>query len=293
VTRLVQGISGLAVLAALGGFGLNWYLQHQPPQEIAPFEILPGDAVLIPTPPAEATQSGPDTPADETAAELPSGETPSPEVAVENPLTLVPSPTPLAGLAESDPQIVASLVELIDLATLQQYFQLESLARKFVLCVDNLPAGKLAPQNRVVKPVSGRFAVRETDDEIVLNEANYARYTPLIDVLTGLDAGQIARVYRNSYPLLQLAYEDLGYPGKYFNDRLVAVIDHLLAASPLSGPVLLVQPKVFYRYADPVLEAASVGHKILFRIGPEQMAKVQMWLGAVRAEVATEAARSP
>ena len=38
----------------------------------------------------------------------------------------------------------------------------------------------------------------------------------------------MAVVYERLYPLFQQAYEDLGYPGKYFNDRLVEVIDHLL-----------------------------------------------------------------
>lgn len=293
MTRVVQVLSGFAVLAALGWFGFNWYSQHQRPQETAPFAILPGDAVLIPTPPDEAQQPAPTMSPEDAVAAAPALDAPAEENAIANPLTPVPTPVPLAGLAESDPQIVARLVELLDLATLQQYFQLESLARKFVLCVDNLPAGKLAPQNRIVKPVTGRFAVLEAGDEIVLNEENYARYTPLIRVITGLEAGQVARVYRQFYPLLQQAYEALGYPGKYFNDRLVTVIDHLLAASPLNSPVLLVQPKVFYRYADPALEEASVGHKILFRIGPTQMAKVQTWLGTVRAEVAVGAARSP
>ncbi len=283
MTRLVQIITGLVVLAALGWLGFNWYAQRQAPLASAPFATMPGDAALIPPPAAAAA---PATPADEELS-FP-GEKP-PANSRANP----PATAPLVGLAESDPKIVESLRQLLDLATLQKYFQLESLARKFVLCVDNLPAGKLAPQNRVVKPVPGNFKVIETDQEIVLNEENYQRYAPLIDALTSLPVAQIARVYREFYPLLQQAYEDLGYPGQVFNDRLLAVIDHLLIARPPQAPVLLAQPKVFYRYADPTLEEASVGHKILFRIGPAQMASVQTWLRAVRVEVAAGAPRSP
>ncbi|HQU43635.1 MAG TPA: DUF3014 domain-containing protein, partial [Pirellulales bacterium] len=43
--------------------------------------------------------------------------------------------------------------------------------------------------------------------------------------------------------------------GKYFNDRLVSVIDHLLAAPEPAGPVALVQPKIIYKFADPQLES--------------------------------------
>ena len=35
------------------------------------------------------------------------------------------------------------------------------------------------------------------------------------------------------------------------------------------------QPNVLYRYADPALEARSPGHKILLRIGPDNMARAQ------------------
>jgi hypothetical protein len=37
----------------------------------------------------------------------------------------------------------------------------------------------------------------------------------------------------------------------------------------MSGPVKLVQPKVYYKYADPELEALNAGQKLLIRIGPQ------------------------
>ena len=44
-------------------------------------------------------------------------------------------------------------------------------------------------------------------------------------------------LYARLYPLFQQAYEELGYPGRYFNDRLVEVIDDLLATPEPTGPV--------------------------------------------------------
>ncbi len=63
------------------------------------------------------------------------------------------------------------------------------------------------------------------------------------------------------------SYEDLGYPGQYFNDRLVEVIDHLLQTPDLRGPIELKQGRVFYEYADPALESRSAGQKLLMRMG--------------------------
>jgi len=37
--------------------------------------------------------------------------------------------------------------------------------------------------------------------------------------------------------LFQQSYEDLGYPGQYFNDRLVEVIDDMLKTPDVQGPI--------------------------------------------------------
>ena len=61
------------------------------------------------------------------------------------------------------------------------------------------------------------------------------------------------------YPLFQQAYQALGYPNGYFNDRLVVTIDNLLAAPDVTADVALVRPNVMYQYADPKLEIALGG----------------------------------
>ena len=84
--------------------------------------------------------------------------------------------------------------------------------------------------------------------------------------LAAVDAAAAAAAYRRIYPQLQAAYEDIGYPGRYFNDRVVAVIDHLLATPEPTAPLLLERPKAMYIYSDPALEARSPGQKLLLRI---------------------------
>ena len=44
-------------------------------------------------------------------------------------------------------------------------------------------------------------------------------------------------LYVRLYPLFQRAYEELGYPGQYFNDRVVEVIDSLLATPNVTEPI--------------------------------------------------------
>lgn len=78
---------------------------------------------------------------------------------------------------------------------------------------------------------------------------------------------------------------DLGYPKAYFNDRLIEVIDHLLAAPEVPAQTKLVQPKVFYQFADPDLETRSAGQKILMRIGNENAARIKAKLREIRSEL--------
>jgi hypothetical protein len=84
-------------------------------------------------------------------------------------------------------------------------------------------------------------------------------------------------------PLFQQAYEDLGNPQRDFNARLLEVIEHLLMTPDVQGPVKLVQPSVYYRYADPKLESLSSGQKLLLRMGPDNEAAIKAKLREIQA----------
>jgi len=77
----------------------------------------------------------------------------------------------------------------------------------------------------------------------------------------------------------------LGYPNGYFNDRLVQVIDVLLATPEPTAPIELVRPNVMYTFADPNLEARPAGQKLLMRMGPENAAAIKAKLTELRAIV--------
>ena len=104
-------------------------------------------------------------------------------------------------------------------------------------------------------------------------------------LVAAADPAQAADVYARYYPLLQEAYQDLGYPARQFHARLLEVIDHLLATPEVQTPIRLVRPHVLYKYADPDLEARSAGQKALIRMGPEHMAVLKDKLRALRVEL--------
>lgn len=248
-----------ALAAAVGGY---WYLTRQP--------------AVVPPPPPPEVKAEPAPPAPT-------------EPVIEHPVEAVkqeaPAPVPLPSLADSDSSLLASLSKLIGAQRAQEWIYPDGLVRRFVATIDNLPREKAAPRLMPVKPVGGPLAVTGAGDALAIAPDNAARYSKYIQVLERVDSKQLAGVYLRYYPWFQQAYEELGYPKAYFNDRLVAVIDHLLAAPEPSEPILLTQPKVLYQYLDPQLEALSAGQKVLVRMGPDNARRVKAKLRELRREI--------
>jgi len=131
--------------------------------------------------------------------------------------------------------------------------------------------------------MSGNLRVAGDDQHGALDERNAARYAPAMAALQGLDMPALAQLYRHHYALFQRAYQDLGYPQGYFNDRLVVVIDELLATPTPKAPIELVRPNVMWQFADADLEARSAGQKLLLRVGTANAAIVRGKLTELRA----------
>jgi hypothetical protein len=192
----------------------------------------------------------------------------------------------LPALNDSDPVVTDSLVGVFGRRPVEQFLVPQNIVRHIVVTVDNMPRRKVAVELRPVKPTGGQTVTAAQGAVTTLREANFERYAPLVRVVQGTDVKALAVVYERLYPLFQQAYEDLGYPGKYFNDRLVEVIDHLLQTPEVPAPIQLVQPKVFWEYADASLENRSAGQKLLIRMGPQNARIIKAKLRDFRAEIA-------
>lgn len=120
---------------------------------------------------------------------------------------------------------------------------------------------------------------------MTLSQENGARYSSYVSLLEQLDAVKAVDAYVGIYPLLQQAYEELGYPGKRFNDRVFEAIDDLLDAPEPQTSVTLIQPKVLYKYADEDLESRTTGQKIMIRIGVENERRVKRVFERIRNEL--------
>lgn len=188
----------------------------------------------------------------------------------------------------------------------QKFVVTPGVAHHIVATIDNLPRSHAAPRLWPIYPVGGKMELAPPTQSggqgMQIATSNSARYDGVVGFVTSLEPAQVAQWYRQAYPVLQQSYENLGYPGKYFNDRLVAVIDHLLATpepqAPLAVQLVQVQtpeagqapnppqqPWLRYEFVDARLQALSAGQKILLRIGAEHRLVIKAYLQALRAQI--------
>lgn len=264
--RLVLGIAAVAGLIAIAG-GLWWQLGG--PAPVAAPAAPPAAPVEAVAPPAPAVAEAP-----------------------------APAPEPRPAEAPLTAQTLdAALADVFGAKGVSALLRLDDFARRFVATVDNLPRAQAPSGLWPVKPATGRFMVVErTGARVAVSPDNAARYTPLVQLAEHADPATVVALYVRALPLLQQAYEDLGYPKARFHTRLLAVIDHLLAAPPapeilevtlteVKGDIPSTRPWLRYEFADPALEQASAGHKMMLRVGATNERRLKARLQALRAEL--------
>lgn len=255
ISKPLIGVACAVVIAALGA----WYYWH--------------------------TRSTPAPPPVAAAVPAPAVAPPAQEP-IQHPLPTSDAPKQvLPSLAESDAPFKEALAKAAP-SSLAQYLVPESIIRHIVVTVDNLPRQKLPVEKRPLVPTQGTFLVDGDELHATLDTANFQRYQPLVSLIQKADMHELASLYLQYYPLFQQAYENLGYPNGYFNDRLVEVIDMLLATPQITGPIDLVRPNVMYVFADPTLEARPAGQKILIRMGSDNADALKAKLKELRAIIA-------
>jgi hypothetical protein len=160
---------------------------------------------------------------------------------------------------------------------LEALFKFKDIVRRIVVTLDtslgpNLPPAELS----LVLPLESEFRPTEDFKERVLGPKNYVRYSSYVALVQNTEPRKVVALYRHFYPLFQSAYSDLGTPG-YFNDRLISVIDNLLATPDVQGPIKVKQPssRSKYKYVDEQLEALSAAQKLLLRMGPKNMTQIK------------------
>lgn len=261
-------IGGLIVIAVAVALGVYFGANRPRPSEV----------------PATATTTPPPAPA------TPVVQHPISEAANGTPQA---PPEPLPALADSDSTVADALSTLAGGRDLADILIARAIIPRIVATIDALPSRKLGTNILPVRGAPGKFQVERRGGGDVIAASNSDRYAEYLRIVEAVDPAAAVAWYVRFYPLFQQAYRDLGYPNGYFNDRLIAVIDHLLAAPDPSGPVAIRKTETTFAYADPALESLSAGQKMLVRIGPDDEATVKTKLRAIRAALVGSKVSAP
>jgi hypothetical protein len=233
--------------------------------------------------------------------------TQAPPVQAPAPSTPLPIHYPLAEAPEQPlaaGNVDAALAGLLGVKAVTTFLVTDGFARRLVATIDNLGRDSAPVAAWPVQPTGGRFTVDERPDGPVIAADNASRYTPFVLMMGSVDAKKAVDLYRRMYPLLQQAYRELGFGDRYLNDRVVQVIDLLLATpepaqaarlqlTEVKGPVPSTRPWVRYQFADPELEQLAAGQKILVRVGLENERRLKAKLAEVRAQIVSGVPASP
>lgn len=256
----------VAAIVVIGIAAIVWY-HHQPA-----------------TPLVEPQQSA------ERGAEGAEPELPAPEYQIPQ-ATDGSAMATLPALGDSDAQVRSELETLAGKDPVEALLIPNQIIRRWVAFIDSMDRDGLPLPQRPVRPLSGTARVTTEAGQLQLDPANAQRYSSYLALTRAIDAQQLVGFYFRYYPLFQRAYEELGNGGRYFNTRLLQVIDHLLATPMVEGPILLVRPNVRYQFADPDLEQRSFGQKTLLRLGPGAEAEIKAKLRQIRATIVEQAER--
>lgn len=210
-----------------------------------------------------------------------------PPAQVGNPsIAAPPARPPLPPLEKSDSLVFDALAYLVGNESLMKLFHSEQLIRNIVATVDDLPQQRVPVKVWPFKPPSGEFLATGSGDHLTFSAKNTGRYANYVKLAEAIDSRKLVELYVRLYPLFQQSYAELGYPNKNFNDQLNDTLDDLLDTPDIKEPIKLVQPKFFYQYADPEIEALSIGEKIMLRLGSKDMQIVRNKLNEIKQELA-------
>ncbi|MCJ8303392.1 DUF3014 domain-containing protein [Shewanella sp.] len=182
---------------------------------------------------------------------------------------------PLPTLSNSDGYVHKKTVEIADGMKIEPLLVEKDLVRHFVVFVDNLAQGELARKVSPLKAPDRIFTVSDITNKTYLNPDSYHRYDLYANFVANLDEQQLAATYKELTPLLEEAFEELGYGDMSFKQRLLQAIDIMLAAPVIEQAIELDGVSVNYQFVDPQLEALPNAQKLLVRMGPENTKKVK------------------
>ena len=194
------------------------------------------------------------------------------------------APIVLPPLSTSDDFVRAMVEKLSAHPVLASFVVTEQLVRKAVVVVANVAEGlspaRLFPHLRPEE----RFEVASHSGRLVIDAESYHRYNTYVDLLVSLDSAGLVETYRNVRPLIDEAYQELGYGEQPFEDVLTMAFAVVLKTPIVRGDMAVETVSVNYTYSEQWIEDLPPVQRQVLRMGPDNVQRIQAKLREIAVE---------
>lgn len=233
-----------------------------------------------------------------------------PEPITETPEVIEPVKNPLPLLDDSDDWLKLKLPEVTWRKELLKLIIDEDMIRRFVVFTDNFSQGIIAYEHSPFIAPSVKFTpkidsvrfqnITKKSEQIASespkklkqsiwqwNENSSRRFSLYVDLLRSMDSESVVQWYMEIKPLIDEAYNELGYEDDFtstFQSAITRVLDMELPKSPIE----IIQPSVMYKFLDPELEALEDADKLLLRLGKDNLLVMKSFLLEIHEKLAQQ-----
>lgn len=166
----------------------------------------------------------------------------------------------------------------------------DDMIRRFVVFADNFSQGTLAYEHAPVISPATKFSAIEVKGQQAASwqwdENSTRRFSLYVDLLRSMDSEILIEWYVELKPLIDQAYQELGYPEDEFTDVLHLAIAKVLDMEILKDVPELERPSVMYRYKDPDIEGLDDAEKLLLRLGKDNLLVIKSVLLEINEKLA-------
>lgn len=168
----------------------------------------------------------------------------------------------------------------------------DDMIRRFVVFTDNFSQGILAYEHSpLIKPTTSFFAreINENGDVIIKwDETSSRRFSLYVDLLRSVDSETLVSWYFELKPLVDEAYQELGYPEENFTDILQDAITKVLDMEIPKERIELIRPSVMYQFKNEDIERLDDAEKLMLRLGKENLLVIKSVLLEISEKIARE-----
>ncbi|GLS92361.1 hypothetical protein GCM10007916_34320 [Psychromonas marina] len=188
---------------------------------------------------------------------------------------------PLPALHESDPFVLQNIKVVGDTSLIVQ----NDIISNVVVFIDNFSRGELVTSFSPLLTPSEPFSIKEVKNILIMDSKSYQRYDNYAQLVDNIDVENFISLYSQLTPLIDQAYQDIGYEKGSFQDTFNKAITEVLDTPIIRYNIELNSPSVIYKYADENLETLPDTQKLMLRMGPDNLQKIQLKLAQIQNEL--------